>query len=104
LQNDLSHKESRWRHWSNIEDTLRREDTKPPVQRTETEYLDAKGLEAITGTKASTWHYWAYIGEGPESFKIGRRRVYLRSTVEAWLAEQKAHGHTDIVGPRSTRQ
>jgi predicted DNA-binding transcriptional regulator AlpA len=114
-QNDLSHTESRWWHWCDIEDTLRREEalrrggtvlgeeTEPPVQATEGEYLGAKGLEALTGTKASTWRYWANIGEGPESFKIGRRRVWKRSTIQAWLAEQKAHGHTDIVGPRSAR-
>jgi len=32
----------------------------------------------------------ALNNEGPESFKIGRRRVWMRSTVEAWLAQQKA--------------
>jgi predicted DNA-binding transcriptional regulator AlpA len=115
LQNDLSHTESRWRHWCDTEDTLRREetlrrggaalgeDTELRAQATEGEYLGAKDLEALTGTKASTWRYWASIGEGPESFKIGRRRVWKRSTVQAWLAEQKAHAHTDIVGPRTRR-
>jgi hypothetical protein len=76
LQNALNHAEPRWRRWSSIEDslrregtlrrmhTVRREDTEPPVQQTESEYFDAKGLEALTGTKASTWRYWANIGEG----------------------------------------
>jgi hypothetical protein len=31
------------------------------------ELLGARDLEALTGTKASTWRYWAYIGEGPAS-------------------------------------
>jgi prophage regulatory protein len=84
-----------------IEDTLRREDTEPPMQRTETEYLDARGLEAMTGTKASTWRYWASIGEGPASFRLGSRRVWKRSTVQAWLTEQKVHGHHGIVRPRA---
>jgi prophage regulatory protein len=56
----------------------------------ETEYLDSKQLEKLTGTKASTWRFWASIGQGPVSFKLGRRRVWKRSTVEAWLAEQHA--------------
>lgn len=58
----------------------------------DTEIMDSKGLEAMTGTRASTWRYWASIGEGPVSFKLGRRRVWRRSTVEAWLADQEAAG------------
>lgn len=52
------------------------------------EILDSKDLEAMTGTRASTWRYWSSRGEGPGSFKLGRRRVWKRSVVEAWLAEQ----------------
>jgi predicted DNA-binding transcriptional regulator AlpA len=73
---------------------VRREDTEPTVQQRASEYLDAKGMEALTGTKASTWRCWANIGEGPESFKLGRRRVWKRLTVQVWLAEQNAHAHT----------
>jgi prophage regulatory protein len=53
------------------------------------EYLSATQLEALTGTKASTWRYWASIGEGPASFKLGRRRVWKRSTLVAWLESQE---------------
>lgn len=53
------------------------------------EYLTAKQLEEWTGTRESTWRYWASIGEGPSSFKIGRRRVWKKSVVAAWLAEQE---------------
>lgn len=56
----------------------------------EPEYLDSKDLERMIGTRASTWRYWASIGEGPASFKIGRRRVWKRSTVEAWLVDQQS--------------
>jgi predicted DNA-binding transcriptional regulator AlpA len=51
----------------------------------ENEYLDSIDLEELTGTPASTWRYWAHIGSGPTSFKLGRRRVWKRSTVLAWL-------------------
>ncbi len=54
----------------------------------ENEYLTSTDLEELTGTRASTWRYWASIGAGPRSFKLGRRRVWKRSVVEAWLAEQ----------------
>jgi prophage regulatory protein len=53
------------------------------------EYLDSEDLEKLTGTRASTWRYWASIGEGPASFKLGRRRVWKRATIEEWLAEQE---------------
>ena len=53
------------------------------------ELLGARDLEAMTGLKVSTWRYWASIGEGPASFKLGKRRVWRRSVVEAWLAEQE---------------
>jgi hypothetical protein len=49
------------------------------------EYLDSLDLEELTGTPASTWRYWAHTGSGPTSFKLGRRRVWKRATVLAWL-------------------
>lgn len=53
------------------------------------EYLDSDDLEKLTGTKASTWRYWAMLGQGPASFKLGRRRVWRKAGVLAWLAEQE---------------
>jgi prophage regulatory protein len=53
------------------------------------EYLDSVDLEHMTGTPASTWRYWAHIGSGPPSFKLGRRRVWRRALVEQWLAAQE---------------
>jgi prophage regulatory protein len=53
------------------------------------ELLGARDLEALTGTKAATWRYWASIGQGPASFKLGRRRVWKKSIVREWLAEQE---------------
>jgi prophage regulatory protein len=29
------------------------------------EILDSKELGQLTGTRASTWRYWASIGQGP---------------------------------------
>jgi len=55
----------------------------------DSDYLDSEDLEARTGTRASTWRYWAVIGKGPTSFKLGRRRVWRRDVVEQWLAEQE---------------
>jgi prophage regulatory protein len=52
--------------------------------------LGSLDLEDLTGTKASTWRYWDHIGTGPASFKLGRRRVWKKSTVLAWLESQEA--------------
>lgn len=60
------------------------------MDTTEPDYLDAVQLEAKTGTVASTWLYWASIGKGPRSFKIGRRRVWARRDFEEWLEAQRA--------------
>ncbi|WP_081292868.1 helix-turn-helix transcriptional regulator [Mycobacterium colombiense] len=53
------------------------------------EYLTAPQLQEMTGTVQSTWRYWASIGQGPASFKLGRRRVWKRSVVEEWLKAQE---------------
>ena len=60
------------------------------------EYCTAAQLEQWTGTKASTWRYWVSTGTGPKSFKIGRRRVWKRSEVVAWLAAQEAATGTGL--------
>lgn len=53
------------------------------------EYLRAKQLEELTGIPENTWRWWAHIGRGPVSFKMGRRRVWRKSVVLAWIAEQE---------------
>ncbi|WP_435827974.1 helix-turn-helix transcriptional regulator [Nocardia asteroides] len=52
-------------------------------------YLPAKECEALTGIPEGTWRYWAHIGRGPASFKLGRRRVWRESAILAWIAEQE---------------
>jgi prophage regulatory protein len=53
--------------------------------------LTADDLEQLTGTPKSTFRYWATQtpDQGPASFLLGRRRVYRRSVVLAWIAEQE---------------
>jgi hypothetical protein len=58
-----------------------------PIER---EYVYAEGLEELTSIPAGTWRYWASVGQGPPSFRLGRRRVWRLSTVRAWMAEQES--------------
>ena len=55
------------------------------------DYMTAADLAELTGIPASTFRYWAHLGHGgPPSFKIGRRRVWKRAAVLAWLADQES--------------
>lgn len=56
----------------------------------DSELFGSTDLEKFTGTKASTWRYWASIGAGPPSFKLGKRRVWRKSEVMAWITQQEA--------------
>ena len=53
------------------------------------DYLGSLSFEKLTGIPASKWRYWASIGAGTASFKMGRRRVWRKSAVLAWIAEQE---------------
>jgi prophage regulatory protein len=55
------------------------------------EYWQAKQVTAHTGIPEGTLRYWAHRGDmGPASFKLGRRRVWKKSVVLAWLEAQEA--------------
>lgn len=41
-------------------------------------------------TPPATLRYWRHVGDGPPSFKIGRRVMYRAEDVEAWLEQQYA--------------
>lgn len=56
----------------------------------ERDFLGSADLERMTGTPSSTWRYWVITGEGPASFKLGRRRVWRKSVVLQWLADREA--------------
>ncbi|MGI9084433.1 MAG: helix-turn-helix domain-containing protein [Aeromicrobium sp.] len=41
-------------------------------------------------TSPETVRYWRHIGKGPRSFKVGRRVLYDRADVAAWLEAAKS--------------
>lgn len=57
------------------------------------EYMTTHEVAALLRTSTETLRYWRHIGKGPRSFKLGRRVLYPRSAVEAWVSEaQNADG------------
>lgn len=56
---------------------------------TESSLLSTEGVADLTGISTGTLRYWRHRNEGPESFKLGRRVVYRRSAVDAWIAAQQ---------------
>lgn len=44
----------------------------------------------VLRTSAETVRYWRHVGKGPKSFKAGRRVLYAREDVEAFLATARA--------------
>lgn len=40
-------------------------------------------------TPIDTLRYWRHLGKGPKSFKLGRRVLYNRADVEAFIAEAR---------------
>jgi predicted DNA-binding transcriptional regulator AlpA len=43
----------------------------------------------LLGRSIDTLRYWRYAGRGPVSFRLGRRVVYDRSAVLAWIEKER---------------
>ncbi|MGA4670448.1 helix-turn-helix transcriptional regulator [Propionibacteriaceae bacterium Y1923] len=57
-----------------------------------TDILTTDQVSTMTNIPPATLRYWRHIGEGPKSFKLGRRKVmYRRVDVLAWLEQQYAN-------------
>ena len=45
----------------------------------------------------ATLRWWRHTGQGPRSFKIGRRVTYRRSDLESWIEAQRRSGGPPVV-------
>lgn len=54
----------------------------------EPEYVTPEEASELLRRPTSTLAYWRHRGEGPPYAKIGRRVLYRRVDVMAWLADQ----------------
>lgn len=53
------------------------------------DFLTTEEVAHLCRTSASTVRYWRYDGSGPEGFRVGRRVLYPRSAVDAWLRQRR---------------
>ncbi len=53
------------------------------------ELLTTEDVAKIVRVPVSTVRYWQHRGSGPSSFRMGKRRLYARSDVEAWIARAR---------------
>lgn len=51
--------------------------------------LTTEQVATRTGVCEATLRYWRQVGEGPRSWKLGRKTVYDEADVLAWLESQK---------------
>jgi DNA-binding transcriptional MerR regulator len=60
----------------------------------ETPFMTGSETSTFLHVPEETLRYWAWKGTGPLSVKVGRRRLYRRSDVEAWVEalERKQRG------------
>ncbi|HZH23253.1 MAG TPA: helix-turn-helix domain-containing protein [Geodermatophilus sp.] len=42
----------------------------------------------------ATLRYWRHLGTGPHSFRLGRRVVYRREDLHAWIDAQRQEACT----------
>ncbi len=51
--------------------------------------MDGTGAVAdYIGIHEGTLRYWRHAGTGPASFKLGRRVMYRKADVDAWIEAQ----------------
>ena len=68
------------------------------------ELLTTAEVASITRAPVASVRYWRFSGTGPRSFRLGRRVVYRRTEVEAWLAEQEQRdpvNGNELIAPAS---
>lgn len=53
------------------------------------DFLTTEEVAATMRTTPSTVRYWRHAGTGPQGTRIGRRVLYDRVDVDAWIAEHK---------------
>jgi len=59
------------------------------------EYLLTREVAELLRAPEATARYWRHIGTGPLGAKVGRRVLYRREAVIAWLLAQEEVGNPE---------
>ena len=55
----------------------------------EPELLTISEAAELVRAPVATLRYWRHLGTGPRSFRLGRRVLYRRDDLHAWIAAQR---------------
>jgi excisionase family DNA binding protein len=58
----------------------------------EPELLTIVEAAELLRAPVATLRYWRHLGTGPRSFRLGRRVLYRRDDLRAWIHAQQALG------------
>ena len=70
--------------------TPSREDTAEPAS----ELLTIAEAAQLLRAPIATLRYWRHLGTGPTSFRLGRRVLYRRDDLQAWVEAQLGRSAT----------
>lgn len=58
----------------------------------ESDLLTIPEAAALLRAPVATLRYWRHLGTGPRSFRLGRRVLYRRQDIQAWIDSQHDRG------------
>jgi excisionase family DNA binding protein len=58
----------------------------------EPELLTITEAAELLRAPVATLRYWRHLGTGPRSFRLGRRVLYRRNDLQAWVDQQLGRG------------
>lgn len=54
------------------------------------EYITTHEVAELLRTSPETVRYWRHIKKGPRPFKVGRKVLYVREEITAWINAARA--------------
>jgi excisionase family DNA binding protein len=63
-----------------------------PIIDAQPDLLTITEAAELLRAPVATLRYWRHLGTGPRSFRLGRRVVYRRGDVSAWIESQHDRG------------
>ena len=64
------------------------------------DYMTTDEVADLVRVKPETVRYWRHIGTGPKSFRVGRRVLYAREDVDAFIRERRQKAEAERRRPQ----